>query len=96
MIALQKQITMIPATLKKLGNSRAFVIPSRILKKYNVRKDACIFYEEKDDHLEIHFADKTVVPAFFNELHEIAKLSGPEMTMEDIRSDRNNKKERVW
>lgn len=87
---------MLSTTLKRIGNSRAFIIPAGILKKHNVKEGATIYYEEKEDHLELHFFDGEAPSSFFAELREAAKLPGPAMSMEDIKSDRKNKEERIW
>jgi len=85
-------------TLKKLGNSKAIIIPARILKNNHVADNAPVYYEEKGDHLIIRFAPSPSgkTSAFFKELDEIEALPGPPMDLDEIRSSRNNKEDRTW
>lgn len=85
-------------TLKKLGNSKAFIIPARILKRNHVADNAPVYYEEKGDHLVIRFTSSpsSETSAFFKELDEIQALPGPPMDMNEIRSSRKNKEEKTW
>ena len=62
-------------TLKKIGTSRGFIIPARILKKHNIKENDKVFYEETEDGLSVRFAAPTT-GSIFDELHEINKLPG--------------------
>lgn len=82
------------ATLKKVGNSKAFIVPAKILRKHNVGEDGYVYYEEKDDQIIIRFKKENRPPSLFaKKLRTIAQLPGPKMTMDDVRSDRTNKEE---
>ena len=77
-------------TLKKIGTSRGFIIPARILKKHHIKENDKVFYEETEDGLAIRFAT-TVGGTIFDELHEINDMPGEPMSMEEIRKNRRNK-----
>ena len=81
-------------TLKKVGNSRAFIIPAKILKKHNLKEGSTVLFEEKGHSIELHFSPGPV--SFFSPLNEAAKRPGPAINMDDIRNDRVNKEEVVW
>lgn len=51
-------------TLKKIGTSRGFIIPARILKKHNIKVND-----------KVRFGAPTT-GSIFDELHEINKLPG--------------------
>ncbi|MBR5724970.1 MAG: AbrB/MazE/SpoVT family DNA-binding domain-containing protein [Bacteroidales bacterium] len=82
-------------TLKKIGTSRGFIIPARILKKHNIKENDKVFYEETEDGLSVRFATPSA-GTIFDELHEINSLPGEEMSMENIRKNRRNKAELAW
>ena len=82
-------------TLKKIGTSRGFIIPARILKKHNVKENDKVFYEETEDGLSVRFATPPG-GTFFDELHAINSLPGEAMSMENIRKSRRNKAEPAW
>lgn len=82
-------------TLKKIGTSRGFIIPARILKKHNIKENDKVFYEETEDGLSVRFATPTG-GTIFDELHEINNLPGEVMSMENIRKNRRNKTELAW
>lgn len=82
-------------TLKRIGTSRGFIIPARILKKYNVKENDNVFYEETEDGLAVRFST-SCAGTFFDELHELNSLPGEPMLMEEIRKGRRNKEDLVW
>ena len=82
-------------TLKKIGTSRGFIIPAWILKKHNLKENDKVFYEVTEDGLSVRFATPTA-SSIFDELHEINQLPGEPMSMEEIRKNRQNKKETEW
>ena len=86
---------VVVTTLKKIGTSRGFIIPARILKKYHIKENDKVFYEETEDGLAIRFATP-VAGSIFDELHEINRLPGEPMSMDEIRKDRRNKQEPAW
>lgn len=81
-------------TLKKVGNSRALIIPASILKKHGVGENSPIVFEEKEGYLEVRFPSRH--RSFFAPLRKAAELPGAEMSMEDIRAGRSNKEIREW
>ena len=85
----------VATTLKKIGTSRGFIIPARILKKHNIKENDRVFYEETEDGLAVRFA-APVSGSIFDELHEINQLPGEPMSMEEIRRGRRNKEDIVW
>ena len=54
-----------------------------------------MFYEVTEDGLSVRFATPTA-SSIFDELHEINQLPGEPMSMEEIRKNRQNKKETEW
>jgi len=83
----------VATTLKRIGTSRGFIIPARILKKHHIKENDKVFYEETEDGLAIRFAT-TVGGTIFDELHEINDMPGEPMSMEEIRKNRRNKEAR--
>ncbi len=77
-------------SLKRIGTSRGFIIPARILKKHHIKENNKVFYEETEDGLIVRFAAASTSP-IFDELHEINQLPGEPMSMEEIRKGRLNK-----
>ena len=82
-------------TLKRIGTSRGFIIPARILKKHNIKENDKVFYEETEDGLCVRFAAPSA-GSIFDELHEINSLPGEPMSMEEIRKNRRNKEDLAW
>lgn len=82
-------------TLKRIGTSRGFIIPARILKKHNIKENDRIFFEETEDGLSVRFSAPASA-TIFDELHEINRLPGEPMSMEEIRKNRRNKDEIAW
>lgn len=82
-------------TLKRIGTSRGFIIPARILKKHHIKEYDKVFYEETEDGLRVRFAAPSV-GSIFDELHEINSLAGEPMSMEEIRKSRHNKEDLAW
>lgn len=82
-------------SLKKIGTSRGFIIPARILKKHNIKENDKVFYEETEDGLIVRLAAAST-SSIFDELHEINQLPGEPMSLEDIRKDRRNKANLSW
>ena len=82
-------------TLKKIGTSRGLIIPARILKKHNIKENDCVFYEETETGLSVRFSAPSS-GTIFDELHEINRLPGEPMSMEEIRKNRRNKEEIAW
>lgn len=82
-------------TLKRIGTGMGFIIPARILKKYNVKENDNVFYEETEDGLAVRFST-SCVGTFFDELHELKNLPGEPMSMEESRKGRRNLKTETW
>ena len=85
----------IATTLKRIGTSRGFIIPARILKKYHIKENDTVFYEETEDGLTIRLA-APVSGSIFDELHEINSMPGEPISLEEIRKGRRNKEELTW
>ena len=82
-------------TLKRIGTSRGFIIPARILKKHNIKENDKVFYEETEDGISVRVA-AAPTGSIFDELHKINSLPGEPMSMEEIRKGRSNKADLAW
>lgn len=83
-------------TIMRIGTSRGCIIPARILKKYNLKLNDKLYLNEMKNTIELRIVPSSVRNSAFDELHAINRLPGKEMSMDDILSNRHNKKDLVW